>query len=149
VLAIEHDVAFPPDLRYGWLGSALECLRRADPPGLRAWLLDRCLSPEPEHFERTSTALVALGGLAGLDGPARREVLVRAQERLLPLWRRSEGHRPTADLFRDFCTLAGAYAGAQRASDFPRLTGSAIAKDLEDVLAWLRRHASPEDPLWR
>ncbi len=141
------DASLPPPLRFGWYSAALETLRRLDPPGLRTFLVGVGLDPDPEHLDRTAAAIVTLAARAGADRRVGREVARVLPERLAPLLRRSAGHPPTAALFRDLTALISALAAD--AADVPALAGADPQADLTAALAWLRRHAAPDDPLWR
>ncbi len=150
VIAMKRSQAFRSDYELAWYGTALEALRRLDPPGLIAWLRDRVVSGDTEHIWRTSAALAALGGRAvTARGRERQSVLRSVIQKLQPILRRSRGNADIDGLLRDVQVLVQRLAMPSEPDDFPALGSLDLDRDLRAVLAWWRRHRDPADALWR
>jgi len=149
ILGIQHDKTFRDDLQFGWYAAAMEALRRLRPPGLVPWLGERALSPEPEHWSRTSPALTALGGLSTTLGGSQRYGAARAiVTRLVPVLRRSQGSKAVRDLTRDIQIAVRRLAIGAKPADFPGLEEAVVPGSGSRLLAWWSKHSKPQDPLW-
>ncbi len=151
VLSVERDVTFRPSFRYVWYATAIEALRRVDPPGLATWLGERAISDDPHLGWRSSAAMTALGGMApAMTGRQRHGAARSIWRRLDMLQRKSGGNLLEGDLMRDMIVLTHRLAAASgRTQGLPPVGTLDPAETIADLRAWWQVHDDPGDPLWQ
>ena len=142
--------SLPTPLRVAWVGAAFEALRRLDPPGLGAYLLQEGLSPRPEDWPQTAAALTALDGLTFSAGEARHAAAKTALTRLEPLFTRpAAATLPTADLVFDLSLFVQGLGGRRAQADPPPLPGLDAEAAYRALRRWFATYDRAHARIWR